>query len=215
MACDLMFSVPVGAIGWPAEMHEPLLTGVCFPFLSFKPWQFGGSPKLSQVARQMHGMRDDVEVDRGLVLRKFWGVAHRLLTMPECAVSRVLFFERRDSVSRGDDQLDGKEGRKRRRPIEGELGKKARKDKDKCLKARKGDNMMSPFECDRCTFHKLRGTPSDPENALDKLLLACIRRANLDAFWSRSADTVTGHVGQIRMKMAMADLLGRVVSSQG
>jgi hypothetical protein len=67
---------------------------------------------------------------------------------------------------------------------------------------------MSPFECDRCMFHKLRGTPSDPENARDKLLLACVRRANLHAFWSRSTDAVTGHVGQIRMKMAMADLLG-------
>jgi hypothetical protein len=126
-ACDLMFSVPVGATGWPVEMCEPLLTGVCFPFLSFKPWQFGGTPKLSQVARQMHGMRDDVEVDRGLVLCKFWGVAHRLLTMPECMVSRVPFFERQDPVSRGDDRLDGKEGRKQRRPIEGELGKKGSK----------------------------------------------------------------------------------------
>ena len=67
---------------------------------------------------------------------------------------------------------------------------------------------MSPFECDRCIFHKLRGTPADPGNPRDKLLLACIRRANLDAFWSRSTETVTGHVGQIRMKMAMADLLG-------
>jgi hypothetical protein len=67
---------------------------------------------------------------------------------------------------------------------------------------------MSPFECDRCIFHKLRGTPPDPENAKDKLLLACIRRANLDAFWSRSSDTVTGHLGQIRMKLALADLVG-------
>jgi hypothetical protein len=67
---------------------------------------------------------------------------------------------------------------------------------------------MSPFECDRCIFHKLRGSPPDPRNEKDKLLLACIRRANLDAFWSRSSETVASHVGQVRMMLTLADLVG-------
>lgn len=87
-------------------------------------------------------------------------------------------------------------------------GKKARRNKNKYLHARKGDNMMSPFECDRCIFHKLRQAPPDPQNVKDKLLLACIRRANLDAFWSRSSETVSSHVGQVRSMLALADLVG-------
>jgi len=67
---------------------------------------------------------------------------------------------------------------------------------------------MSPFECDRCIFHKLRGEPPNPEAERDKLLLACIRRANLDAFWSRSSDTVSGHVGQVRMMLMLSKLVG-------
>jgi hypothetical protein len=37
-ACDLIFKTPPGASGWPADMFEPLLIGVCFPFLRCKPW---------------------------------------------------------------------------------------------------------------------------------------------------------------------------------
>ena len=68
--------------------------------------------------------------------------------------------------------------------------------------------MMTPFECDRCVFHELRRSPPGPTNQQDKLLLACIRRANLDAFWSRSSDTVKQHLGQVRMGMAMSAIVG-------
>ena len=138
-ACDLIFKVPVGAIGWPADMCEPLLIGVCFPFLRYKPWQFQGSPRISYVARQMHEMRDDVEVDRGFILRKFWSLAHRLLTMPERMVSRVLFFERRDTVScRDDGPADRKKGRRRRRSADSCLGEESPKRQRQISEGSKG-----------------------------------------------------------------------------
>jgi hypothetical protein len=68
--------------------------------------------------------------------------------------------------------------------------------------------MMSPFECDRCVFHKLRRTPPNPSDERDKLLLACIRRANLDAFWSRSSDTVTQHRNQVKSGIGLSALVG-------
>lgn len=53
------------------------------------------------------------------------------------------------------------------------------------LVARDGDHLMVPFECDTCIFWKLRNVAPNPIDCLkDKLLLACIRRVNLDAFWS-------------------------------
>lgn len=127
-ACDLVFKIPVGAIGWPVEMFEPLLIGVCFPFLRFKPWQFRKSPKISWVARKMHELRDNVEVDRGPFLRKFWLLAHRLLSMPERMVSRVLFFEQGDPVPCGSDgQPVRKKSRGRRRSVDHHMGQKSPK----------------------------------------------------------------------------------------
>jgi hypothetical protein len=35
--------------------------------------------------------------------------------------------------------------------------------------------------------------PPDPKHPIDKLVLACIRRANLDVFWSRADVMVMGH----------------------
>ena len=35
--------------------------------------------------------------------------------------------------------------------------------------------------------------------------MACIRRANLN--WSRSSNTVSGHVGQVQMMISLADLV--------
>lgn len=57
------------------------------------------------------------------------------------------------------------------------------------LKARRGDHLLVEFECDVCVFRKLKRR--DPLEGLpaDDLTLKCIRRANLDAFWSRAPST--------------------------
>jgi predicted nuclease of predicted toxin-antitoxin system len=53
--------------------------------------------------------------------------------------------------------------------------------------ARNGDHLMVAFECDFCVFRKIR--PGERPNLIhgcDTLLLACIRRVNLDSFLSRA-----------------------------
>jgi hypothetical protein len=62
---------------------------------------------------------------------------------------------------------------------------------------------MVPFECDTCIFRKL-----DPFSEQDKLLLACIHRMNLDAFWSRTLDTVNGQRGKLEHSMGLGQLVG-------
>jgi hypothetical protein len=48
---------------------------------------------------------------------------------------------------------------------------------------RNGDHLIVPFECDECIFVKLQNFSTSSNNQeKDKLLLACIQRANLDAF---------------------------------
>jgi hypothetical protein len=53
------------------------------------------------------------------------------------------------------------------------------------MDARAGDHLFCPFECDGCSFHRLRGEAPDGRSHQDQILLSYIRRANLDAFWSR------------------------------
>jgi hypothetical protein len=56
--------------------------------------------------------------------------------------------------------------------------------------AREGDHLMCIFQCDGCHFLNMQGRLPILRNIADELLLSCIRRANLDAFWSRERSTV-------------------------
>jgi hypothetical protein len=73
---------------------------------------------------------------------------------------------------------------------------------------RDGDHALVPFECDLCVFRKLRGHTPDPLAPADLLLMACIRRINLDAFWSRAAATVKGNKDKLAEGLRMSELVG-------
>ena len=68
---------------------------------------------------------------------------------------------------------------------------------------------MVQFECDSCIYRKLKkGRNPGVNESSDALLLACIRRANLDAFWSRAESTVTSHARLINEGVELAELVG-------
>ena len=73
-------------------------------------------------------------------------------------------------------------------------------DESEYLTARNGDHLMAPFECDFCIFSKLKHRSPLEHNTQDTLLLAMIRRANLDLFWSSAEKTVNDNTR--RMKRA-------------
>ena len=73
---------------------------------------------------------------------------------------------------------------------------------------RNGDHLMIPFECDICIFVKLRGHKPNLNHASDKLLSACIRRLNLDAFWSRSSSTVKANANRVKRQIELSKLVG-------
>jgi hypothetical protein len=86
-------------------------------------------------------------------------------------------------------------------------GKRAQSENE-YLQARNGDHTLVPFECDLCIFRKLRKSSPDLSSETDKLLLGCIRRMNLDAFWSRSSDTISGHRGKLEHSLKLSKLVG-------
>ena len=67
---------------------------------------------------------------------------------------------------------------------------------------RDGDDLLVSFECDECIFWKLyRGRP-DLNRKEHVFAMACIRRINLDAFWSRAKSTVVANTAQARKMIA-------------
>lgn len=85
---------------------------------------------------------------------------------------------------------------------------KRHKRQDDYLRARDGDHILAPFECDLCVFRKLRGHSPCIGNSVDDLLLGCIRRANLDVFWSRATSTVQSNTRLARNAYKLSNLVG-------
>jgi hypothetical protein len=71
--------------------------------------------------------------------------------------------------------------------------------------------LMVSFECDFCVFTKLHNRLPSKELEQDKLAMACIRRINLDAFWSQAKRTVASNAGKVREGLK----LSRRVDSDG
>jgi hypothetical protein len=71
-----------------------------------------------------------------------------------------------------------------------------------------GGHLLVPFECDLCIFRKLRSYGPLLTSEQDQLLLACIQRITLDAFWSRAKSTVLANQDKIRQCLALSQLVG-------
>jgi hypothetical protein len=74
--------------------------------------------------------------------------------------------------------------------------------------ARNGDHLMCPFQCDLCHFRNVQGRDPIPGLPKDKLLLQCIRRATLDAFWSRESSTVAANARGAKRLQEIGDSVG-------
>jgi hypothetical protein len=76
------------------------------------------------------------------------------------------------------------------------------------MQARPGDHLFCPFECDFCTFFRLRGHSPQRYESGDDALLSYIRRANLDAFWSRRPSTIRGLTSLFVEQVAVGERFG-------
>jgi hypothetical protein len=75
--------------------------------------------------------------------------------------------------------------------------------------ARDGEHLMVSFECNYCVFSKIRrGERPNLAHESDKLLMACIRRVNLDSFWSRASRTVSSNCQVINWGLAISRTFG-------
>lgn len=81
-------------------------------------------------------------------------------------------------------------------------------DKDRFIVGRDGDHLMCPFQCDECHFLNLMARKPIEGKAEDIRLLGAIRRANLDALWSREPLTVSKNLQEARRAIRIRESLG-------
>lgn len=74
-------------------------------------------------------------------------------------------------------------------------------DEERYNHARRGDTLMVPFQCQLCHFRNLKGRNPSVTSDEDHRLLSFVKRANLDAFWSRTSATVEGNCKQVAKLM--------------
>jgi hypothetical protein len=92
-ACDIVIHIKPTHTFWSAEMFEPIILGIAFPFIPHRPWQLRRTPKLLSVAREVHKMQEtDQKVDPGFVLRKLLLLTKRLPSMQPNMVWKLLHF---------------------------------------------------------------------------------------------------------------------------
>lgn len=75
---------------------------------------------------------------------------------------------------------------------------------DDFLKARNGDHLLVPFECDHCIFYKIQGVVPLLNKESDVNLLAYIRRMNLDSMWARATSTVEANCRNSKLMNKLA-----------
>ena len=68
---------------------------------------------------------------------------------------------------------------------------------------------MTPFQCENCHFQNIMRRNPHPHNLQDEEILELIRRASLDAFWSRATGTVESNLRRARRLEQRAKEKGR------
>ena len=107
-AADLIIEIPAGSEGWAADMHEPLILALFFPYVRSKPWQLKGSPKLLEMEIALRRVLKTNDGSAGSLLRKLCLFTEGLKGVPPELVFGVL-------QARRGFKLPGRKSRKRRR----------------------------------------------------------------------------------------------------
>jgi hypothetical protein len=81
------------------------------------------------------------------------------------------------------------------------------KDEGRFTHARNGDYLVTRFQCGKCHFRNIQGRDPTVGDRSDELFEKCIRRASLDAFWSREESTVKGLRSSLQASLNIADMI--------
>ncbi|KAL7566868.1 hypothetical protein ACA910_021360 [Epithemia clementina (nom. ined.)] len=88
-----------------------------------------------------------------------------------------------------------------------EITKREKEDLDRLYTcARRGDHLMTSFQCELCHFHNIFARDPDEKSVSDHWILVCCVRVNLDAFRARRPSTVQNNFQEISRMAAQMGL---------
>ena len=67
--CDVVLECEVGQSFWKQHMHEPLIIGLCFPYLSCEPWQARNFPALIAFSKMMRSRWKEKDMETSTLLQ--------------------------------------------------------------------------------------------------------------------------------------------------
>ena len=98
-AADLVIVVKAGVCSWwPAEMHESLMIGLFFPYLSRCPWELRKTHLMVGLGRKVHKLLKESPSAAGDLLSEFCLYTRRLDAMPFQQLRKVLSGRSRFAV---------------------------------------------------------------------------------------------------------------------
>ena len=112
-AVDVVFEIPADSPGWPGRLHEPLMIGLLFPFLSCRPWQLRSTPKMFYMDREMRRVLQTKDMASGDLLREFLLEIRKFPALSPDVVWSMLYFSPRVEVPH--PQFGDRDGRRRKR----------------------------------------------------------------------------------------------------
>jgi hypothetical protein len=91
---DIVFDLPCGALPeWDVSNHEPLVVGIVFPFVPYRPWQLRNTPKLRALARKLREVWKEDPPSARTFLRQLCLFTGNLSSLPKGMVWKLLQAE--------------------------------------------------------------------------------------------------------------------------
>ena len=93
-AADCIFTISPVHPFWPTNCFESLTVAILFPYLSYRPYQLKGTPKMFYVGRRMSKVFKENKMDGGNILLQLLLEVNKYESMSCSMVWRLLYFGR-------------------------------------------------------------------------------------------------------------------------
>jgi hypothetical protein len=183
---------------WNNSQHDPLGIFISLPLSRHEPWRLRRTKTVVDVESSLQELPPDDFLQKGNILRIFLGSRGNWKPCQK-AWCRSCYT-----------RLEGDRFPVRLPKDEEGIFLVSEEDKFRFGEARPGDHLFCPFQCELCHFRNIQGRSPVMGKALlgDTELMKCLRRVNLDAFWSREPTTIKQNLGKINRVSQIAHEMG-------
>eukprot|EP00957_Ditylum_brightwellii_P004688 356078-Ditylum_brightwellii.AAC.1 len=193
---NIVLEILAGQAYWPSNCHEPLLLGICVPFLPSRPWQISRAPALLGMERNMCRVWGRTQAPKEICCANFGSSRGHCVPCQKTWCAK--FYRMEQDLMFPQVTPTNNQG----------VIFRQQTDLDKCLVARNRIWLCAPFQHELYWVQNLHNRNPDPVSASDQRLMTYICRTNLDIFWVRAQSTVDLVITGMRKGIHLLNDLG-------